>query len=257
MYGVVNRKKKKGSEEFYTDMFYYLCKNRKLVSGHPCTYKKHLRQDYIDAEVEAIIIKAVNDIDFEDDVARNLSLNTDVDELNAEIERLEAAKKKEEAKKKKLLQQIMSLDPDDDMYDSLYEDLSGCLQEFTRNVAEIEANIAKTNISIESVKANQLSFLSVDELKKFTNEVFSQMPSAAKKEFMNYIIESVEVFPERQKDGRQVKSVKFKIPAFMNDDAGVGIVPSDDEFSEEIRVSDFLPNAEQDETVVLLCRADT
>lgn len=29
MYGVVNRKKKKGSEEFYTDMWYYICKNRK------------------------------------------------------------------------------------------------------------------------------------------------------------------------------------------------------------------------------------
>ena len=34
MYGVVNRKKKKGSDEFYTDMWYYLCKNRKMVSGH-------------------------------------------------------------------------------------------------------------------------------------------------------------------------------------------------------------------------------
>lgn len=252
MYGVVNRKKKKGSEDFYTDMFYYICKNRKLVSGHPCTYKKHLRQDLIDAEVEAFFIKAVNDSDLEEEFARNLNINTDVDELYAEIERLEAAKKKEESKKKKLLQQIMSLDPDDDLYDTMYEDLSGCLQEFTRNVAAIDANITKTNISIESVKANQLSFMSMDELKKFTHEVFAEMPDAAKKDFVNQIIDRIELFPERQADGRQVKSIKLKLPSYLSDMAGEGIVPSEDDTDNEFYLSDFLPNEEQDETVVLL-----
>ena len=34
MYGVVNRKKKKdGSGEFYSDMWYYVCRNTKTVSG--------------------------------------------------------------------------------------------------------------------------------------------------------------------------------------------------------------------------------
>ena len=56
MYGVVNRKKKKGSDEFYTDMWYYICKNRKMVSGHLCDYKKHIRQDEVNTEIMQILI---------------------------------------------------------------------------------------------------------------------------------------------------------------------------------------------------------
>ncbi len=253
MYGAVNRKKKKdGSGEYYTDMFYYVCKNRKLVSGHLCDYKKHVRQDLIDDEVEALIIKAVNDIDFSDDVARELNMNTDVDELYNEIERLEQAKKKEELKKKKLLNQIVSLDPEDDLYDTLYEDLSNCLQEFTRNIAEIDASITRTKISIEGVRSKQLSFMTIDELKAFTKKVFTEMPDAAKKEFMNYIIESIEIFPERQKNGRQVKSIKFRIPAFMNELEGEGVVPKRDEIEEIELGGNSLANESHDETVVLL-----
>ncbi|HAT4272205.1 recombinase zinc beta ribbon domain-containing protein [Clostridium perfringens] len=55
MYGVLNRKKKKGSDEFYTDIWYYTCKNRKTVSGHLLDYKKHIRQDEINNEVFQIV----------------------------------------------------------------------------------------------------------------------------------------------------------------------------------------------------------
>lgn len=255
MYGTVNRKKKKdGSGEYYTDMFYYICKNRKLVSGHTCTYKKHIKQDVIDNEVMALIMQGVNDLQFSDDVARELKINTDVDELYSEIERLEQAKKKEEMKKKKLLNQIVSLDPEDDLYDNLYDDLSNCLQEFTRNIAELDASISKTKISIEGVKSKQLSFMTVDELKKFTVQIFDEMPDAAKKEFMNYIIESIEIYPERQKNGRQVKSIKFRIPAFLNDLQEEGLLPSNEELQQPLMLEDFLPNEKSDETVVLLGR---
>ena len=56
MYGVVNRKKKKdGSGEFYTDMWYYICKNTKTVSGQRCTYTKHIRQDDVNEQVRRVV----------------------------------------------------------------------------------------------------------------------------------------------------------------------------------------------------------
>lgn len=245
MYGVVNRKSKKdGSGEFYTDMFYYLCKNRKLVSGHYCTYKKHLRQDLIDAEVESVIMKALSDADFLNEFESMRNQNTDVDALYADIERMEALKRKEEAKKAKILQRIMQLDPDDETYDTLYDDLSGVLQEFTRTIAELDASIEKVEINIETVKQSQMMFISADELKEVTMTVLKEMSSADKKEFMNGFIERIELFEERQKNGRQVKSIKFKIPAKFETDGDV----------EELIVDDFLPYEKQDETVALLSK---
>ena len=61
MYGVVNRKKKAGSDDFYKDMWYYKCKNRIKVEGHFCTYKTHIRQDIVNAEVMSIVKYALND----------------------------------------------------------------------------------------------------------------------------------------------------------------------------------------------------
>ena len=69
MYGVVNRKKKKdGSGEFYTDMWYYLCKNTKSVSGQRCTYTKHIRQDDVDEQVRRVVQEALRNMDFTQDI---------------------------------------------------------------------------------------------------------------------------------------------------------------------------------------------
>ena len=47
MYGNVNRKKKKDGSGHYKDIWYYVCKNRKTVSGKPCAFTQYIRQDEI------------------------------------------------------------------------------------------------------------------------------------------------------------------------------------------------------------------
>ena len=147
MYGVVNRKKKKdGSGEFYTDMWYYLCKNTKTVNGQPCTFRKHLRQDDINAQVRAVVQEALRNIDFSQSIMNTIGTDDNLETLRAERDNLEAAKKKAERQKAKLLGKIMSLDADDDLYDTMYEDLQGLLREHTKNISELESRINQVSM---------------------------------------------------------------------------------------------------------------
>lgn len=103
MYGVVNCKKKKGSEEYYTDMWYYICKNRKNVSWHLCDCKTHIRQDVINEQVEAVVKEALKNADFSDDVLKTIGAEENIETLQKDLQRLNKERSKEEAKKSMLL----------------------------------------------------------------------------------------------------------------------------------------------------------
>ena len=73
------------------------------------------------------------------------------------------------------------------------------------------------------------------------------MTDADKKTLMNLMIEKIEIFPEKQKDGRWVKSIQFKIPLNI-DGRLVDILETVDEDDDE----NSLPEEKHVETVVLL-----
>ena len=54
----VNRKRKSDGSS-YRDYFYYVCKHRQSVDGHPCTYKKQWGQDKVNAAVAEVVKKLV------------------------------------------------------------------------------------------------------------------------------------------------------------------------------------------------------
>ena len=73
---------------------------------------------------------------------------------------------------------------------------------------------------------------------KIMKERMNDLPDCDKKAIMGIFIKSVEIFPERQKDGRQVKCVHFNFPMLVGD-----------EVSEE-----WWYNDKHDKTVVLMSR---
>lgn len=74
------------------------------------------------------------------------------------------------------------------------------------------------------------------------------MPDSDKKLMMNLLIEKVEIYEEKQKDGRWVKSVQFKIPLNV-DGKLVDTMFFDDEDTEN-----SLSNEKHVETVVLMSK---
>ena len=149
MYGVVNRKQKKdGSGDFYTDMWYYLCKNNKNQTGTACSFKKHIRQDVVDQEVEAIVGWVLKDSDFRENVLKRVGSSDDLSGLLETEDRLTKELQKLETKKKKLLSKINALDADDDAYDDLYDDLQSVLKSQYADIKAINEQLAKNAILI-------------------------------------------------------------------------------------------------------------
>ena len=245
MYGAVNRKKKKGKDEYYTDMWYYICKNRKSVSGHSCDYKTHIRQDIVDEQVTAIIKEALADADFTSDIFKKIGTESNLDELKKDLVRLKKVRSKEDTKKSKLLAKIKALDPSDDLYDVLYDDLQGVLREIAENIANYDESIYKTELAIENATGKQVTAEKVYSIMAAMIEFLDIMPDEDKRILMNYLLDSVQLHEKRQDNGCWVKSIRFKVALNLDgqlcDQIDIGTMSS-------------LPNENHDETVCLLSK---
>lgn len=254
MYGVVNRKKKKNSDEFYTDMWYYTCKNRKLVSGHLCNYKKHVRQDELNAEVIALVKYVFGgENDMKDHILKRLDSDDSVKELQEEKTRLEKEKNSLVSKKKKQLRRINDLDIDDEFYDDLMKTYKDGLYEINEQIAVIDSNLYQNELAIQNAQGENLS---VEVYKRIIDEMIDNiddMTDADKKMLMNLLIEKIEIYPEKQPDGRWIKSVQFKIPLNI-DGKAVDTLYFDDDEDDTEGDENSLRQSRHDETVVLMSR---
>ena len=250
MYGVVNRKKKKGSDEFYTDMWYYLCKNRKMVSGHLCDYKKHIRQEELNTEVLQLIQFVFGgENDLKKHMLQRLESEDVMSELLEEKERLAKEKDKLESKKSKLLRRIAELDIDDKLYDDLMKTYRESVNEVNEQINIMENQLYQNDLAIENAEGENLS---TEVYKRIIDEMLDNiddMNDADKKTLMNLLIEKIEIYPEKQKDGRWIKSVQFKIPLNIDGKAVDTLFFDDEEDTEN-----SLPTGKHVETVVLLSR---
>ena len=238
-----------GEQEKYTDMWYYLCKNRKMVSGHLCDYKKHIRQDEINAEVIQLVKYVFcGENDMKDQILKKLGSDDSLSELLQEKERLTKEHEKLDSKKSKQLRRINELDIDDELYDDLMKTYRAGVQEINEQIAIIENQMYQNDLSIENAQGENLS---AEVYKRIIDEMLDHiddMPDSDKKLMMNLLIEKVEIYEEKQKDGRWVKSVQFKIPLNV-DGKLVDTMFFDDEDTEN-----SLSNEKHVETCVLLSK---
>lgn len=258
MYGVVNRKKKAGSDEFYKDMWYYKCKNRIKVVGHFCTYKTHIRQDIVNAEVISIVKYALNDEAFKRRISQRAGDGEkgSFDELLAEKERLEETKSKLEIRKKKMLDKIGNMDKDDDLYDTLFEDYMGVVRELTEKLAKLDADLLRNGIAIENMKKQTFTTEQFYEILDAIVRYMEEIPERRIKQLIGIVFDKIELFPKRQANGRWVRNVRFKVALDVDGTFydSLGFHGDSDEMDEDDGSVHFLPNEIHDESVMLMSR---
>lgn len=118
--------------------------------------------------------------------------------------------------KDKLAQQIDHLAFDDPHYDRKFQDLQDRQNAVYDEIALAESELAETQQRIENVQKNRLSVERIYEYLKHFDKLYDKMSDLEKKEFMNSFIERVEIFPEKQPDGRILKHIDFKFPVYYN-----------------------------------------
>ena len=183
-----------------------------------------------------------------DQILNKLSSDDSVNELLAEKERLTKEREKFSSKKSKLMRRIADLDIDDELYDELMKTYRESVNEVNEQINIMENQLYQNDLAIENAEGENLS---TEVYKRIIDEMLDNiddMNDANKKTLMNLLIEKIEIYPEKQEDGRWIKSIQFKIP--LNIDGQV----VNTLFFDEEDTENSLPTEKHVETIVLLGR---
>lgn len=216
MYGNVNRKKHPDGG-YYRDYFYYACKHRTFVNGHKCTYRKQWSEDKINAAVEEVIRKLVNNPKFKTEIQKHISQSIDTQELDREHTGLQERLKQVTGAKNKLANQMDNLSVSDKHYDKKYEDMQVRLDKLYDEIEEIETLIEEVETRLYNIKQEKISGNNVYQFLLFFDKLYDRFTDMEKKTFMKSFLEEVNIYEAEQEDGRILRSLKFCFPVFFND----------------------------------------
>lgn len=215
MYGNVNRKKKKDGTA-YKDYFYYACKHRRLVDGHHCDYKKQWSEDKVNAAVEEIIRKLVQNPKFAEAIRKKINSKIDTKEMEQERDNLTKQLHQLNGAKSKLGQQMDRLDISDRFYDKKYQDMQDRLYALYEEIDAVEESIAEVQIRMENIQRQKMSGDNVYQFLLYFDKLYDKFTDAEKKAFLGSFVEQVDIYEQEQPDGRFLKHIKFQFPVFYN-----------------------------------------
>lgn len=244
MYGNVNRKKKKDGT-YYRDYFYYACKHRLHVDGKRCDYHHQWGEDVIDAAVEEIIRQLVNTPTFEQGSREKIGSHLDTTDLDQEIEQLRKQLRQYTGTKDRISEQMDALVFDDPHYDRKLQDLQIRQNKIYDQIASVESEIADAQIRLENIRQNKVSADNVYQFLLYFDKLYGKFSDIEKKAFMNSFIERIEIFPERQENGRILKHIEFRFPVFYEGQTLTGLDWDSNESVETVIVLSKLSDAEQ------------
>ena len=233
MYGNVNRKKKKDGT-YYRDYFYYACKHRLHVDGKRCDYHHQWGEDVIDAAVEEIIRQLVNTPTFEQGLREKIGSHLDTTALDQEIEQLRKQLRQYTGTKDRISEQMDALVFDDPHYDRKLQDLQTRQNKIYDQIASVESEIADAQIRLENIRQNKVSADNVYQFLLYFDKLYGKFSDIEKKAFMNSFIERIEIFPERQENGRILKHIEFRFPVFYEGQTLTGLDWDSDESVETV-----------------------
>lgn len=218
--GTLRRRRNKKSGA-YKDDFYYKCLHRKKIDEtHFCNFRPVLGQDEVNRQVEEIVLDMVANPDFKEYMVRKIDEKVDVSSLEMEREQIREQLRQVMGAKKKLIEMLDRLDVNDKHYDRKYQDMHDRLDSLYDRISELEDMIADIEEKIsgaygEKITANQLYkiLLSFDIM-------YSKMTDLEKKKFMREFIEEIELYPEKQENGRILKQISLGFPVFYEGSEG-------------------------------------
>ena len=242
MSGTVRRRKNKSTGE-YKDDFYYRCKHRKKINESDfCNCSLVLNQNELNSEVERHIMDLVNNEDGRAFIIRRMESRVDVSSLEIEREQLRGQLRQLSGAKKKLTDMLDRLDVSDKHYDRKYQDMHDRLDNLYDKIGDIDDQLQDVNEKIRMAYENQITSKQVYQILTCFDKIYFEMTDLEKKEFFRNFIDEIELYSERQSDGRIVKQINFNFPVYYNGNEGNAI---------------RLPDENTVETVVGLQRIDT
>ena len=142
----------------------------------------------------------------------------------------------------------MELDADDELYDEMYDDLQGLLRQRMKRISELDSKINQVSIAIQNAGSKAATAEEVYATMRIIVDMMDIMPERDEQEIMHSLLDSVQIYPERQPNGLWIKSVRFKVPLEFDGVSSHDVIIDNDNNS--------LSNVSNDETVVLLSKGE-
>lgn len=222
----------------YKDFFYYGCKHRQMIHGHKCDFKKQINEELLDAAVAEIISKLVSKPKFASMMQKEINMKVDTSALEQEIAALEKQLRQCYAVKTRLAEDIDMLDPEDRHYSRMKTDMEDRLYKMYDKIDDLESQVIDVKAKKRAIEADKVTGNNIYKILIYFDKLYAVMDQTEKRQFVETLIDEIQIYEERKPNGQWLKSIKFKLP----------IIEEDFEMS--------LDNDTQDETVVLMTRTD-
>ena len=222
----------------YKDFFYYGCKHRQMIHGHKCDFKKQINEELLDAAVAEIISKLVSKPKFASMMQKEINMKVDTSALEQEIAALEKQLRQCYAVKTRLAEDIDMLDPEDRHYSRMKTDMEDRLYKMYDKIDDLESQVIDAKAKKRAIEADKVTGNNIYKILIYFDKLYAVMDQNEKRQFVETLIDEIQIYEERKPNGQWLKSIKFKLPIIEEDF--------------EMR----LDNDAQDETVALMSKMD-
>ena len=213
--GNANRKKRSDGT-YYKKYYFYACKHRKNVDGHKCDYHRQWSTSLIDKAVAEVISKLVEQPEFEKYMKEKINESIDLQGLDVSLQNVQKQLKQAIGVKDKIAKQLDNLDILDRSYDRKYDDLQNRLEQAYQKIAVLEDAAAEFEDQICGIRKEKIKADNVYNYLILFNQTYDNLEDIEKKRFYRSFVDSIQIYPEQQEDGRILKSIRFKFPVFYN-----------------------------------------
>lgn len=128
------------------------------------------------------------------------------------------------------------LDPENKHYNIIKADLNERLYSMYDKIEDIRELLNEASARKKTIEEEKLTSDNIYKILMHFDKLYSKMSNDEQRKFVEFIIEEIQIYEERQPNGQWIKSIKFKLPMI------------------EERFDAGLDKDSQTETVVLLSR---
>lgn len=208
LYGNVSKAHSKDNKTRY----YYHCRHVRNTTGHPCTFRTSIEQTEIDRMVARIISAMVHDERFITAIQAKIGKAINTDDLEQELQMLCENLRHVELLKSRLEKDMDSLSENDPHYERKMADLRRRHDEKYDSIADLEEQISEVRRKIYNIHQEVVTSENIYKILLSFDELYSCLEEKEKKELMQAMIEKIEIYREKRKDGCWIRSITFKFP---------------------------------------------
>lgn len=216
MYGNKSIKSRKDGTR-YRDYFYYGCKHRNRTRGHKCDYKKQINEEMLDNAVAEVIRTLVSNKKFAEMMKQKINMEVDTSALDQEIANNERQLRQCFANRDSIMADLDLIDYEDKHYRRRKADLEERLYKTYDKIEKMEVSLVAAKAKKRSILSDKISGDNIYKALVFFDRMYDNMNETERREFIEQLIEKVEVYEERQPNGQRLKAIEFKLPIIEHD----------------------------------------